>query len=598
MQNSKMEDQYPLSEHKNPKKAKSKQELAKVKTALEATRVERNHWRQKARSLQRALLRERTQREALATRVQDVYASYSWRFTAPMRKVMQTLCSLSKIRIRYPIKPVVTVQTKQRTRSRRVLKFFMARLSHMPKLKHFLRLVVACFPPLEKRLTKTWREAQWADILTYEDYQPEPMTANRMLEGTMKTSPKKRCIYYWVDHTCNYPANSGIQRVVRGLARELQNIGVPLVPVKWNNESHFFYLPGGKEMIHLAAWNGPDPARFSRFTMSGDESGSWLLVPELTSYLGDTGLEEVVRKAKSIGLHIAIIFYDALPYKLAQFYPPEATMAHTDYMKKLINFDCVLPISNASSADLQAFLIQHGNKLVNINKKLNPVILPGEFLEHPRVTTYKEPETSTIRILCVSTIEPRKNHLVLLKSFDKISREESIDMELILVGHCPYPELEEKVNKFLKRNRRIQWLRNVDDATLGKEYSQCHFTVYPSMDEGFGLPVLESLWYARPCICRNTGALAETAEGGGCLTVDTSKIEELARVMKLLASDKEIRARLGAEAVSRHFKTWNEYAWEILNHLARRTGKYTLEPLVKPASWPPKEAMKQFLQWK
>jgi FkbM family methyltransferase len=433
-------------------------------------------------------------------------------------------------------------------------------------------------------------EAISRPIYSWRDYAREIMIA---LQSFDEPVTKIKKLYYWVDHTCNYPANSGIQRVVRGLARALQATGIPVIPVKWNNASHSFYSPVAKELTYLAAWNGPDSVGFSRFAMSGDESGSWLLVPELITYGPE--LNEVVHEAKSRGLNTAIVFFDALPYKLAQFYSPIATGAHTEYMKKLMNFDCILPISNASSDDLQAFLFQHADRLVNIGKKLNPVILPGEFLEHPMLTAYEEPEISTIRILCVGTIEPRKNHLTLLESFDRITREESIDMELVLVGNADpsYPELEEKVNSYLERNHRIHWLSHVDDATLGKEYSQCHFTIYPSLDEGFGLPVLESLWYARPCICRNTGALAETAEGGGCLTVDTSNVEELARAMSLLATDKEMRARLGAEAVSRRLKTWDEYAREIIGHLARKTKIRALEPSVEPAPWPYQETKQQ-----
>ena len=433
---------------------------------------------------------------------------------------------------------------------------------------------------LRKRLAA---EAVSIPLLSWRDYAGEVLGAFHSFDDSVRKIKK---IYYWIDHTCTYPSNSGIQRVVRGLAGALQRAGMTLIPVKWDNVTHSFYSPNEKEISHLAEWNGPDPSRFSRFAISGDESGSWLLVPELTSDLGDPGMEEVVRKAKAIGLHTAIVFYDALPYKLAQLYAPNATINHTDYMKKLLNFDCILPISNASGTDLQAFLFHQADRLVNIDKKLNPVLLPGEFLKHPRVTKYKEPDASTIRILCVCTIEPRKNHLTLLESFDKITREKSIDAELILVGHCTYPDLEVKVNDYLERNHRIHWLRHIDDVTLGNEYTRCHFTVYPSLDEGFGLPVLESLWYGRPCICRNTGALLETAEGGGCLTVNTSDVNELARAITLLATDKKARAKFGAEAVSRRLKTWDEYARGIIHQLGIKTGNNALELSIKPAPWP------------
>jgi glycosyltransferase involved in cell wall biosynthesis len=137
-----------------------------------------------------------------------------------------------------------------------------------------------------------------------------------------------------------------------------------------------------------------------------------------------------------------------------------------------------------------------------------------------------------------------------------------------------YMELEQQVTTFIENNSRIQWLRDGNDNILANEYAKCQFTVYPSIEEGFGLPILESLWYGRPCICRNSSAMVEAAAGGGCLTVETADVDKLAAAMILLAKDAELRARLGREAVTRHIKTWSEYTCEILHHLAKRTAGY------------------------
>jgi glycosyltransferase involved in cell wall biosynthesis len=181
---------------------------------------------------------------------------------------------------------------------------------------------------------------------------------------------------------------------------------------------------------------------------------------------------------------------------------------------------------------------------------------------------YEESQSPKVRILCVSVIEQRKNHATLLESFDRICRAGSEDIELVLVGKCFVPELEEMLVSFMQRNSRISWLRNIDDAALAEEYARCHFTVYPSIEEGFGLPIAESLWYGKPCICRDAGAMAEVADGGGCLTVDTTDPHALSKAILFLADDKESRARLVEAAVSRHLKTWSEYAYEILGNLA------------------------------
>jgi glycosyltransferase involved in cell wall biosynthesis len=60
----------------------------------------------------------------------------------------------------------------------------------------------------------------------------------------------------------------------------------------------------------------------------------------------------------------------------------------------------------------------------------------------------------------------------------------------------------------------------VDDATVTAAYRECQFTVYPSLLEGFGLPVLESLALGKPCICSARGPVGESARGGGCVALE------------------------------------------------------------------------------
>jgi len=62
--------------------------------------------------------------------------------------------------------------------------------------------------------------------------------------------------------------------------------------------------------------------------------------------------------------------------------------------------------------------------------------------------------------------------------------------------------------------RPIRWLKHVDDRTLHQAYRECLFTVYPSLMEGFGIPILESLWHGNRCVCGGNGALGEVARGG------------------------------------------------------------------------------------
>ena len=89
------------------------------------------------------------------------------------------------------------------------------------------------------------------------------------------------------------------------------------------------------------------------------------------------------------------------------------------------------------------------------------------------------------------------------------------------------------------------------------------FTVYPSLVEGFGLPILESLWLGKPCICHDDGVMAELAAGGGCLTVDMNDPTALARAIEQLATDRSLRDRLSTEARARDIDGWPDYARHV-----------------------------------
>jgi glycosyltransferase involved in cell wall biosynthesis len=104
----------------------------------------------------------------------------------------------------------------------------------------------------------------------------------------------------------------------------------------------------------------------------------------------------------------------------------------------------------------------------------------------------------------------------------------------------------------------------VSDAALAAACAACTFTVYPSLAEGFGLPVLESLAHGKPCVCSEQGALGESARGGGCLALPSVAAPALAAAIERLLSSPAELAALGAAARARHFRTWADYAADLI----------------------------------
>jgi len=122
----------------------------------------------------------------------------------------------------------------------------------------------------------------------------------------------------------------------------------------------------------------------------------------------------------------------------------------------------------------------------------------------------------------------------------------------------------QKIRALQQAGHPLQYVGAVDEATLQAAYAKCAFTVYPSIMEGFGLPVLESLARGKPCICSAHGALGESARAGGTLVLDELTSPALATAIgQLLQNPAQIR-QLSAEARHRSYRSWSDYANDLL----------------------------------
>lgn len=380
-----------------------------------------------------------------------------------------------------------------------------------------------------------------------------------------------------VSNAVRDPANSGVMRVTRRVAREIQ-ARVNTLFVVWDEQCDEYRFPNQDEYHQLCSYNGPlfqDSAPTStaggvkvlRDVLEGPENEPiWL-------FFCETVMERVGRKARAFArahdLKTAAIFYDAIALLRPELVADESIRTnHAHYMRGLAETDLIFPISHFSATCLLDFFEQEQLPF----KRIVPNQLPGELAGRPRNHMIDGSLDEPVQILCVSTLEPRKNHLKLIDACERLSViAPNLDWRLTLIGnkYAGAYDLADRVQAAGDRNRRITWLGVVDDETLHTRYSDCAFTVYASEIEGFGLPICESLWHGRPCICHEEGVMAELAGGGGCLTVDVSDTDRLAEAIARLALDKELYARLAKEAVSRRIKSWDEYIRQMIFAIVR-----------------------------
>lgn len=177
--------------------------------------------------------------------------------------------------------------------------------------------------------------------------------------------------------------------------------------------------------------------------------------------------------------------------------------------------------------------------------------------------------------LSVGTLEPRKNRLGLLRAFERAAAQ---GLAGALYAAGPEGWLDEPFRKALRASPvkdRVHLLGCVEDNVLARLYREARALVYPSLGEGFGLPVAEAFHAGCPVITSNVTALPETA-GEAALLVDPRDPEALAEALLRVERDEGLRNRL-KEAGRRRAEalTWRKSAEALLAFLREvvREGK-------------------------
>lgn len=389
-----------------------------------------------------------------------------------------------------------------------------------------------------------------------------------------------------ISNSSRDPANSGVVRVTRRLARTLQETIDPFFVV-WDAHGGRYVWPTREEFKILGGFNGPvlrsshplSPSFENRIVFPGGGEDDWLLMPESKP---EAAFRTIRNWAHGRGMRVAAIFYDSIPLLRPDLCNDEVRTTHRDYMQGLADCDVAVPISAFSAMCLRKFW---EDEAIDSEGVLIPNLLPGEFGGSER--TPRLESKPGVRMLCVSTLEPRKNHRNLIQACLLLDeRHPELDWSLTLIGNRYQGafEIADYVQDVASRNPRIRWLGIVDDATLDEEYRAAAFTIYPSVMEGFGLPIVESMWHGKPCICSREGVMAELARDGGCLTTKVEDVEALYQSISKLATDDNLREHLTDEACKRTLKSWDDYAGELLQSLrcAPKRAIKVLRPSVPP----------------
>lgn len=258
--------------------------------------------------------------------------------------------------------------------------------------------------------------------------------------------------------------------------------------------------------------------------------------------------------AKEAGILLVNVVYDMLPVLTPQ-YSGHSTQAMFDYYSEVIPLsDLVLAISESTKRDLTKWL--KGRKLsvpaIETFRLGDDFALSEPEKPHDEVFLRNFKKNSTF-ILCVGTIEARKNHTLLYYTY-KLAAERGEELPmLVVVGRRGWKtdDIFDIMSTDPEMTDKIIFLQGTSDEELSWLYRNCAFTIYASFYEGWGLPIAESIAYGKPCLSSNTSSMPEVAGDLVGYFSPFSSEECLEQIKKLLVK-KELDAAISR---IRNYKT-------------------------------------------
>ena len=235
-----------------------------------------------------------------------------------------------------------------------------------------------------------------------------------------------------------------------------------------------------------------------------------------------------------------VTIHDLIFIKFPELYP---YLDRKIYFKKFYNAcknaDKIIATSNQTKADIIKYFSINENKIEVIYQTCN-TIFSKTFSESQKKDIKEKYNLPDNYILTVGTIEKRKNALNVLKAI----YQQKLNINYVLVGRRT-TYVNELVNFAAKNNIRKQLhiIDNVSSADLPGIYQNSKIFVYPSVYEGFGIPILEAFNSDIPVITGNIGSTAEIG-GKASLQIDPYSSKSIGIAIKSLLESEELRVKL------------------------------------------------------
>ena len=259
------------------------------------------------------------------------------------------------------------------------------------------------------------------------------------------------------------------------------------------------------------------------------------------------------RKAKKI-----MTIHD-LTFLKYPFYSNKIVKTYIDRINRCLKWtDLIITFSQNTKQDIIKYFAVTEDKIIITSEASRYNI---NYLNQDKIDSLKKSINYKFEqpyLLFVSTIEPRKNIINLIKSFNLLKQQNIIPHQLVLIGQkgWNYETIFQEINNS-EFKQEIHYLGYLTDELVALFYTLADVFVYPSFYEGFGLPVLEAMTLGTPVVTSNTSSLPEVA-GDAAIYINPNDYKSIAEGIYTVINDRELRQDL----INKGFARASLYSWQ------------------------------------
>ena len=337
----------------------------------------------------------------------------------------------------------------------------------------------------------------------------------------------------------------------------------------WRGKSRYF----DKRGLDFGLWQklyGPrKSARQATLRPFSDVAQRGDTVCGLGAIWGRGKVESAFRSAHARGVRVFLLVHDLIPMKLPGQADPRAAKSYHNWLVGSAEYVTgYLANSKATARDLREFLSDQG---LEGTVHVTPLAQAGvgrEIAGPPALSPLVHEAATLPYVLCIGTIEPRKNLWRLVQVWARLAQRNDIELpRLVLAGKRGW--LTDGFLGVLERTGGLGgwviWLDAPDDAELDHLYRHCLFTATVSLYEGWGLPIGEGLSYGKTGVVSQTASMPEVGSDMVVYCDPTSMQSLEAAVLRCLNAPE--RAELEARIAETRLRSWDDVGQDVMTAL-------------------------------